>query len=548
MLCMKRLASLLFLPQGDILSAGFIIMGLSLMSGILGLLRDKLLSWQFTPDLTAIYFASFIIPENVFQILILGALGSAFIPVFSKYHNDESRWDFALSFLHLSVIVFLAFLFLAFLFAEPLSILLVPGLAKENPAHLALLINLTRIILVSQMFFVVSYLFTAILQSFQRFFIPALGPIFYNLGIVLGIVFLAPRFGMYGVGMGVVVGAMLHLLVQAPFVGKMGFRYHVHMDLSHKGISEIIRLMIPRTMSLVLERAKLTTDTILASLISLSSITFLNFASHVAIFPIALFANALAQAAFPFLTRARANNNMTQFRDHICVTLTHIAFFLVPTSVLFITLHTPLVRLAFGSRQFSWEATSLTSWTLVLLSFSLVFQGAGTLLARGFYALYDTKTPLIVTFTSLFITVLLSLIFVLLMHLPVWSLALSTTIGSIVNAGFLFVLLDKRIGGLGRLNLSLSLGKILFISVLLYGFSYGSLKFFEQFFDTTYTLPLLIFSIIVTLLSGGFYMLLSFIFNLEEYQALAAFLHTVRRVPKKFFAKEVIVNGSKLTP
>lgn len=545
---MKRIGSFLALPQGDILSAGFTIMGLSVLSGLLGLLRDRLLSSQFTPDLVAIYFASFVIPENVFQILILGALGSAFIPVFSKYHKDESRWDFTLSFLNLSLLVFIIFLLVAFIFAEPLSLFLVPGLEKENASHLALLTNLTRVILISQIFFVVSYLFTAIMQSFRQFIIPALAPLFYNLGIVLGILFLAPKFGMYGVALGVVIGAFLHLFVQAPFIRKMGFRYRLHMDLSHKGISEIIHLMIPRTVSLVLERIKLTVDTILASLISLSSITFLNFASHVAIFPISLFANALAQAAFPFLTRARANNNMLEFRDHISVSLTHIAFFLAPTSVMFITLHTPLVRLIFGSRLFSWEATFLTSWTLVILSFSLIFQGAGTLLARGFYALYDTKTPLMVTCTSLLITIILSVLFVFSFHLPVWSLALSTTLGSVINAGLLFLLLDKRIGGLASFSFFLSLAKILFISAFLYIFAYGAFKFFEQFFDTTYTLPLLAFTTLVACLSGCFYFLLSFIFNIEEYQALASLFHTVRKLPKRFFEKEVIINGSKLHP
>lgn len=544
---MKRLTSFLALPSEDILSAGFIIMGLSALSGVLGLIRDKLLSSQFTPDLTAIYFAAFVIPENVFQILILGALGSAFIPVFSKYHSDEGRWDFALSLLHFFLFVFLIFSTLAFIFTEPLSKILVPGLSKENPAHLALLINLTRIILISQLFFVVSYLLTAMLQSFKRFIVPALAPIFYNLGIVMGILFMAPRFGMYGVALGVVIGAFLHLTIQIPFIKRLGFHYRFHVDLSHQGIWEIVHLMLPRTGSLILERMKLTIDTLLASMISLSSITFLNFALHVAIFPISLFASAISQAAFPFLTKAKADNNLAEFRDHLSISLTHIAFFLLPTSVMFIALHTPIVRLIFGSRLFSWEATFLTSWTLVFLSLGLIFQGAGTLLARGFYALYDTKTPLLITLISLFITVLCSFVFVISWQLPVWSLGLSTSIGAIINTVLLFITLDKRVG-LARFSLFLSLSKIFLISFFLYIFTYTIFKFFEQFFDTNYTLPLLLFTILISILSLAFYLVLSFVFNIEEYKALALLLQKIQKVPRRFIRKEAIFNGPKLNP
>lgn len=544
----KRIASLLSLPSEDILSAGFIIMGLSALSGVLGLVRDRLLSLQFTPDLVGIYFAAFVIPENLFQILILGALGSAFMPVFSKYRQHGGGWDFALSFMHLSAGIFVIAVTIVFLFVEPLSLALVPGLSKENPAHLALLTNLTRIILLSQLAFVVSYLFTAILQSFHRFIIPALTPVFYNIGIILGLLFLAPTFGMYGVALGVVIGALLHLLIQVPYLRRLGFTYQFRTDFSHKGIIETIELMVPRTIAILIERLRLTIDTILASLISLSSITFLNFAMHVAVFPISLFASAISQAAFPFLTRAASKGDLAEFKQYMSVSLTHIAFFLAPMSILLVILHTPIVRLIFGSRLFSWEATFLTSWTLVFLSLGLLFQGPGILLARGFYALYDTKTPLLVTSISLFITITLSLVFILLLHLPVWSLGASATVGAIVNATLLFVLLDRRIGGFNRFSLFISFAKILFISLFLAIFTYATFKFLEQFFDTTYTLPLLIFTILVTVCSMGFYLLLSFVFNLEEYKALATFFHKIKRAPKIFMQKEVMVDGSELNP
>ena len=308
----------------------------------------------------------------------------------------------------------------------------------------------------AQLFFVVSYLFTGILQSYQRFLIPALAPVFYNVGIIFGILFLTPPFGMYGVAFGVVIGALLHLLIQLPFVSELGFRYKPYIDFSHKGIRDILHLMGPRTISILLERAKVTVDTMLASLISLYSVTFLNLAVQLAVFPVSFFAAAIGQAAFPFLSKAARGKDLSSFKNHMSVALTHITFFLAPTTVLLVVLHTPLIRLIFGSRLFSWEATFLTSWTLVFLSLGILFQGLGGLLARGFFALYDTRTPLIVTFFSLLSTIVLNVLFVTVFVLPVWSLAIATTIGAIANAVTLFVLLDRRVGGFDHFTLFIS--------------------------------------------------------------------------------------------
>lgn len=531
--------SLLFLdaPQGDILSAGFIIMFLSVITGIFGLIRDRLLATHFTPDLVGVYFAAFVIPENIFQILVLSAVGAAFIPVFTKYQRTSQQWEFASSLFRISLFLFFIISILAAIFIEPLSTILVPGIQKETPAHIALFVNLTRLILLSQLFFLFSYFCTGILQSYQRFLMPAVASSLYNLGIIIGILLLAPKFGMYGVAAGIVVGALSHLLIQLPFVLKLGFSFRVHVPLFHPGIMEVGKLMAPRAISVAIERLKFTVDTALASLIFLGSITFLNYASHVAIYPVSLFAAAIGQAALPFLAKAGSEGDMEEFKKQTVLSLTHIAFFLAPASVLLIVLHTPIVRLIFGTPRFDWEATFLTSWTLVFLALGLFAQGASTILARAFYALLDTKTPLIMTVISQLITILLGLLFVLSFKLPVWSLGLSTTIGISINAFFLFILLDRKVGRFPRFALSLSLGKILLISIFLGIFSYTIFKVLEKFFNTDYGLPLLIFTLIVAFASGIFYLFLSFVFNLEEYQAIFQFFKKAGSVRQKVFGR-----------
>lgn len=542
---MKRIASFLASQSEDILSAGFIIMGFSALSGILGVVRSRLLASEFSPDLVGIYFAAFVIPDNIFQVLVISAMGAAFIPVFAKHKREGSHWQFTNAMFNTLLFIFLILTLLVFLFTEQLLQMVVPGVQKENPEHLILLTNMTRIILLAQIPFLFSYIATGVLHAHQRFIISATTPAFYNLGIIIGIIFITPYFGMYGVAVGIIVGAFLHFIIQLPLVLQLGFRYRFTSNIFHPGVKQVFLLMGPRAFSIALERLKVTIDTFLASIISLASIEFLNFAIQVAVFPVSLFAAGIGQAAFPFLAKAAGENDLPSFKNHMSRALTHIVFFLAPTTVIFVVLHTPITRLAFGSENFPWEATFFTSWTLVFLSLSLVFQGMGGLLAKGFFALYDTRTPLVITFFSLLSAILLSLLFVLVLHLPVWSLGISSSVGFMLNAVALFIFLDKKVKGFNRFPLFLSFSKIILISIFLGFFSYGIFKFFEQFFDTTYTLSLLAFTAIVAILSLVFYLLLSFIFNLEEYKELIKLFEKVKRAPKSILKKEVVVSEPK---
>lgn len=534
---MKRIFknSLLFLdlPQGDILSAGFIIMFLSLISGFFGLIRSRLLATQFSPDLTGIYFAAFVIPDNILNILILSGVGSAFIPVFTKYQKSHEQWVLTRAVLANSLLLFLGIITLGIFFTEPLSLILVPGIQKENPAHIDLLVNLTRIILLAQPFFVLSYVCTGILQSYQRFIFPASAALFYNIGIIVGLLFLAPRFGMYGVAMGIILGAFLHFLIQFPSVVRLGFSFG-NVNLFHPGLVEIVKLASPRSLSIAIEGLRVAITTRLASLVSLSSITYVNFANQIAVFPVSLVAAAIAQAALPFLAKSIADNNIDEFKKHMKLSLTHIVFLLAPLSVLLIVFHTPIVRLIFGAPRFSWEATVLTAQTLAILSVGLLAQGTGNILARGFYALFDTKTPLAVTLISTLSSILLGILFIVYLTLDVRSLAVAITIGAIINTASLFFLLHKKVGGLADKAFIKSILKILLISFLLGIFSYLMLKILETYFNTNYVWQLTLFTLLVGAASVFFYFALSFVFNLEELRELFTLFRRAGKVRRRF--------------
>lgn len=522
--------SLLSLKQTNILSAAAVIMFMSLASRLLGLFRDRLLAHYFTSDLVGVYFASFRLPDLLFQILIFGALSVAFIPVFTEYWEKDKNeaWYFTSSLLTIALILFFFLAFLVFIFVKPLSLLIVPGLSKENPAHLALLINLTRIILFSQFFFVISSLLTGVLQSLQRFLIPALAAVFYNLGIIFGLVFLSSSLGIYSAAIGAIIGAFFHFLIQIPFSFSLGFVYKLNFDFSHPGVKEVGKIMLPRSLSLACDQINLIVETILASLISLSSITFFTFAQHLALVPIGLLAVPIAQAALPTLSLFRNQKKIEEFKVTLISSLHQILFLVIPSSVALFILHTPFTRLIFGGRLFTWEATVLTGRTVAFLSLGLFAQAASLLLVRGFYALHDTKTPLKISLFSISLNIFLSLVLILVLGLPVWALGFSASLSAILSSFFLIFLLEKKIGGFNRRVVFLPLVKIILASTGMAIFLWLPIKILDQLvLDTTRTINLLILTVIASLLGLSTYLFLSWLLKIEEAKIFLKFFKKI---------------------
>jgi putative peptidoglycan lipid II flippase len=275
-------------------------------------------------------------------------------------------------------------------------------------------------------------------------------------------------------------------------------------------------------------------------------ITVFNFAQQLQQLPVGLFGVSVAQAALPTLSAASAKQDRGEFKQSVMSAIHQILFFVFPASALFIVLRIPVVRLVFGASRFDWEATVLTGMTLSMFSISIFAQSIVNVLARGFYALYDTKTPVIISVISILTNTLLSLYFIKILGLPVWSLGLSTSIASILNATILYVVLDKKIGGFSRMELFLPAIKM-FIAATVAGVAvYFPLKLFDQLvFDTTRTMGLLL----LTGIAGGAglltYLLLAWVFDVNEVKSFITLIRRVRR-PKAVLLEpvnEVIGNG-----
>ncbi len=527
----KNIFSILTARQTSILSAASIIMVTMMFSKVLGLIRDRLLAHAFAPDKIDIFWAAFRLPDLIFQILILGALSVAFIPVFTEHLESKGKTDaFELTrgILNISLLIFMVIAVIVAIFAKPLiANFIAPGFTPDKQAQV---IVLTRIIFVGQILLVFGALFIGLLQSFQKFIIPALAPIFYNLGIILGIVFFAKPFGIAGAAIGVILGAILHALIQLPLVWSMGFRFKMPRKFLHPGVLEIIHLMSIRTIGLAAEQINETVGVALASLAAVGSVTYLTFAQHLQVVPIGLFGATLAQAAMPVLSTERSRGKIEEFKITLLTTFHQIMFLSLPATAILIVIRIPVVRLVFGASQFDWKATVLTGATLAFLAIGLAAQAISLLLVRGFYAMKDTKTPVLVSLLVVALNIILSLYFIVFLKMEVWSLGLANSISALVSGVLLFWGLHFKVGKFNLRAVLVPLGKMLMATMIMGVALYVPIKLLDQvIFDTTRTLNLLFLTGIASVFALSVYVILVWFLKVKE---LYTFIDLFKKMTK----------------
>lgn len=514
----KRGFSILLQRQNNIISAAFVIAITIVLSQILGLVRQRLLVSIFgASDTLGVYLASSRLPDLLFQIIIAGALSSAFIPIFSEFLGKEKYEDanrLGSSLLILGLGAFTVIGIFLFIFSRELSALVAPGFTS---AQIDLMASLTRIIIAGELLFIVGSFFSAILQSYSHFFIPGIASALYNLGIIAGIKLLSPVMGVYSAAFGVVLGAFIFVIVQLPLVKRVGFSFIPKFSIKNKGVMEVFKLMVPRTLSLgVFQLGTLLIVTLISFLPSPGrNYVIFDYAQTLAFAPVVLFGQAIAQAAFPIL--AKEKDKLEQFRETFITSMSQLLYVILPVSALFLVLRIPLVRLIYGASQFDWQATVLTGRTLAFFSISIFAQSLNYLILRGFYALHDTKTPLIIGSITTGFMLILGALFVFSRKMGVESVALAYSIANIVNIIVLFFLLNAKIGGFDMKNVLTSFGKIL-LATFFTGFAlYIPIKLLDQLiFDTTRTVGLIFLTGISSLLGLSFYVFLTWLFNVKE--------------------------------
>jgi len=530
---LKNSTQLFKRKQEDILSAAFLIAVSVAISRILGLVRYRLLASYFGGDIKLLdsFIAASILPDAIFEVLIFGTIALAFIPIFSQYLSRdklEKAWQLSSTMISIGLLIFAVLTILIMIFASPIASLIAPGLVDKEPTTQVLIARLLRIMLLAQLFFVVSIFLTGILQSFQRFLIPALASIFYNLGIIISIVFLSPVIGIYAPAFGMILGALLHMVVQLPLVMSLGFKFNFNFDFKNKDVREMFLLMWPRSITLGLTRLSEIINIALASIAAIGSIAAFNFAQVLQLVPIAFFASPISQAALPSLSIQHHSGKSEQFKKLFLESFHQILFLILPSAAILAILRIPAVRLVFGARELPWEITVLTGRILIAFSIGIAAQAVSLLLTRSFYALRDSTTPLKVSIVAIGTNIALSFIFIFVIKLPIIWLAVAYSVGQILNALGLLILLYRKVGGFDFKSFFTPPIKMGIITAITAISLYIPMKLLDQLvFDTTRTVGLILLTTIATLSGLTVYILLSWIFKVEQ---LMIFIHFLKRV------------------
>lgn len=446
----------------NITSAAIVLGAASLISRLLGIFRDRVLAGEFGAGIELdMYYAAFRIPDLVFNLLILGALSAGFIPVFTSYlKTPKKAWELVNIILNVMIFCLILVLLGLIIIAPWLIKIITPGFNQEQ---IRITADLTRIMFLSPLLLGIAGIFGSILQSFKRFFIYSIAPILYNVGIISGALFFVPTLGIYGLAWGVVFGTLMHMLIQIIAVIPLGYSYKFSFNFRHPGLIKITKMMIPRTLGLIISQVNFFVVTIIGSTLAVGSITIFNLANNIQSFPLGLFAVSFAIAVFPTLSELA--DQKKRFIETLSLTIRQILFFIIPASVLLIILRAQIVRVILGSGRFDWEDTVLTLETLSLFAFSLFAQSLVLVLARAFYAKEDSKTPFYIGLFTALTNIVLSL--TLVKSLGVAGLALAFSLANILNFVLLALVLRYRLGKLDGKRITISGFKILVASFIL---------------------------------------------------------------------------------
>jgi putative peptidoglycan lipid II flippase len=388
--------------------AAYLLAVFALLSQVLGLVRDRLFAHNFgASEILDIYYAAFRIPDLIFVSVASIVSISVLIPfLIDRLTTEKDQAKEFLSNVFSIFLVFIVFVSAVVFFLIPYLVpFLFPGLNSEGARES--LIGLSRILLLSPILLGLSNLFASVTQIYKRFFIYAISPILYNVGIIIGIIFLYPVFGLAGLGIGVVLGALLHLLVQIPAIAQEGFMPRFGLRFNFSEVKKVAALSLPRTLTLSASQIVLLFLISRASLMAEGSIAVFNFSFNLQSVPLAIIGVSYSVAAFPTLARLFSEGERGKFARQISSAARHILFWSFPAITLFIVLRAQIVRTILGSGEFTWSDTRLTAAALALFAFSIVSQALVLLFVRGYYAAGRTARPLIINVsTSLFIIVL----------------------------------------------------------------------------------------------------------------------------------------------
>lgn len=434
----------------------------SFLSYAIGLVRDRIIAVHFgTSAATDTYNASFLIPDMLFNLFIAGALAAAFLPVFSDYlvKDKNEAYKIANTMLTGAVLVIAALSGVAYFFMEEI----IPFMFGHADSSMQTdIINMTRLMLASSILFAISNTIGNILMSYKHFVAYAISPILYNLGIILGVIFLQEEVGIYSAAVGVLIGAALHCLIRIIDVSTTEYRYKPQLAGSHPGFKKIIKLMIPKSISLIAWQLNLYVFAIVGIRLVEGGLAAFNFARNIQSFAVSLFGIAFATAVFPYLANSASLQDHKAYTDHIQKTMQRILFFTIPAAVGVMLLAKPLVELILSGGVFDENSIRLTSIILFFFALSIPLESLSHILARSFYALKNTMTPMIINVISMLI--IAACTFFLAPRYGIEWFSIGFALGMLFYITIMLVLLKKHLHGFNLNDFLKSLAKTIIAS------------------------------------------------------------------------------------
>lgn len=428
-----------------------------ILSSIINLARGIVILRAFGTGMeNEAFWAANRVSETLFSLVAGGALASAFVPTFTAFlakKQSDKAWKLASSIINLVLVLISILAILAAIFAPTIvRYLLAPGFV-DDPEKFNLTVQLLRIILPSTVIFSISGLVMGILNAHQSFLFPALAPSMYSLGMIFGVVFLSPQMGIFGLAWGVVLGSLLHLLIQLPKLLRLGGKYSAIFGMDNPAVRQVGILMLPRLAGVAVVQINFWVNTNLASRYSEGSVTGLTYGFTLMLMPLMLIAQAIATASLPTFSAQAALGKLDEMRNSLSAAIRTVLLLSLPAAVGMILLRFPLIRLMYeNGTTFTSQSTELVAWALLWYTIGLVGHSLVEIISRAFYAMQDTKTPVLVGVAVMSLNIILSLIlgplFLKMGWLAIGGLALANSIATGLESIILLIIMRKRLKGL----------------------------------------------------------------------------------------------------
>jgi putative peptidoglycan lipid II flippase len=561
----KSIKNLLVREQNEILSAAALLMAIGLASKLVGMVYESIRAKIFgtTGPIENFLLAS-VLPEAITSIILLGAISGSIIPIFSKVAHNEDEEKLNRSFSNVMNVIILVFIVLSFVIViysrqlVPLAISISQPRNMPTDAAINEIVWMMRVMLISQVFLGVGALFSTWLNIKQRFVIPQLAPLFLHIGKIIGALIFVPLMNgsVWGLVWGMVLGGFFNVLVQIPLLKYLKFNWNIKLiDFKDIHLKESFKMGLPRMMSLAVEYIAVIVDSLIA--LSFSSLAVYNYAVRLIAFPLS-FGTSFAIASFPSFSKLRAMGKNEEFSKLFFKVINEVIYITLPLVVLFVILRIPIVRLiyGFGGGKWTWNDTLQVAWVVLFFALGAIFESLRSIMFRAYFSVKDTVVPF---FSSIFVLVggivtgiLFSNYF---SHFDYFrlnaftfnpeyfvtkgtgnygavGLALSSSlIFSLEFFILLFILWKKKViidlkGFMKGLLRKLLVGLIMLVVC------YVLAKFWEEVLNTAKTIQLFILTATTSFASFSIYLLLSYVFSVDEVRIFIKLLNKILKVFK----------------